>query len=435
MSDLDEFAQTRGADDLFDDEIIPVSAEEQTTVVEVEPSLQPSVQAQSPPQDSVQVQDQVQTQAVTESLSKLHVGETATVAASHETDTMPVPNASDAPRSRGGERRGRGRGRGGRGRGARDSVSRRSDGAKSKSDEGATETESREGEEQTGDTATTKSEEASAGQDDASAEAPRVPAVRGDRSATGGVKKEIANMTRVQPKLTEEELSQRIALARENAARKAAAHARAEADQASFEEREKVAEKKRREERANRRVMDNEREKNRLRKLEALNGREWDAEKPEEQFSNNNRGGQYRRGMHGGVAGGYTRQPKGLQDSRWADASPSPDRDDSQSHEHVHGHGYGRGRGRGGRGGRGRGGHSYRRDASGEKPSDTPSQDKPAPTPVLSNEAEFPSLPGGEKKEKESNDKDYLPSLDDASKAFSPISGATWADQVEAGRD
>ncbi|KAL4953660.1 hypothetical protein BDW69DRAFT_164770 [Aspergillus filifer] len=420
MADLDEFAQTRGADDLFDDEIIPVSAEEQTAVVEVEPSIQAP-----PSQESAQAP--AQTAAVTESLSKLQVDETGTTAASRETETTPVP---DAPRSRGGERRGRGRGRGGRGhgRGARDSGSRRSDGARSKPDEGAAEAETREGEEDARETTTNKSEEVP--QDDAAAEAPRVPAVRGDRSATGGVKK---------PKLTEEELSQRIALARENAAKKAAAHARAEADQASFEEREKVAEKKRREERANRRVMDNEREKNRLRKLEALNGREWDAEKPEEQFKE--RGGQYRRGMHGGVSG-VARQPKGLQDSRWADASPSPDRgDDSSAYEHGHGHGRGRGRarGRGGRGGRGRGGH--RRDASREQPSDAPSQDKPAPTPVISNEAEFPSLPGGEKKGKDTTananaiGKEPLPSLDDATKAFSPISGATWADQVEAGRD
>ncbi|KAL4971105.1 uncharacterized protein BDV14DRAFT_194883 [Aspergillus stella-maris] len=416
MADLDEFAQTRGADDLFDDEIIPVSAEEQTTVVEVEPSIQ----APPPPEPA---QAPVQTAAVTESLSKLQVDETP----ARETETTPIP---DAPRSRGGEKRGRGRGRGGRGhgRGARDSGSRRSDDARSKPDEVATETETRDGEEIAGEVATNKNEEVA--QDDAAADVPRVPAVRGDRSATGGVKK---------PKLTEEELSQRIALARENAAKKAAAHARAEADQASFEEREKVAEKKRREERANRRVMDNEREKNRLRKLEALNGREWDAEKPEDQFKE--RGGQYRRGMHGGVSG-VARQPKGLQDSRWADASPSPDRDDdSSAYEQGHGPGRGRGRGRGGRGGRGRGGH--RRDASREQPSDAPSQEKPAPTPIISNEAEFPSLPGGERKEKDTTapapapaiNKEPLPSLDDATKAFSPISGATWADQVEAGRD
>ncbi|KAL4795095.1 hypothetical protein BDV19DRAFT_389498 [Aspergillus venezuelensis] len=415
MADLDEFAQTRGADDLFDDEIIPVSAEEQTTVVEVEPSIQ------APPPPEVPNQAPVQTAAVTESLSKLQVDGTP----GREAETTPIP---DAPRSRGGERRGRGKGRGGRGhgRGGRDSGSRRSDGARGKPDDGAAEVETREGEEVAGETATNKSEDVA--QDDAAAEAPRVPAVRGDRSATGGVKK---------PKLTEQELSQRIALARENAAKKAAAHARAEADQASFEEREKVAEKKRREERANRRVMDNEREKNRLRKLEALNGREWDAEKPEDQFKE--RGGQYRRGMHGGVSG-VARQPKGLQDSRWADASPSPDKgDDSSAYEHGHGNARGRGRGRGGRGGRGRGGH--RRDASREQPSDAPSQEKPAPTPIISNEAEFPSLPGGEKKEKDKTanapaiSKEPLPSLDDATKAFSPISGATWADQVEAGRD
>ncbi|KAL4929045.1 uncharacterized protein BDV17DRAFT_262639 [Aspergillus undulatus] len=399
MSDipgLDEFAQTRGADDLFDDEITPVSAEEQQVVVEIEP--------QAPSQPEPQPDNQSGTETKVE--------EAVTPAVSREAELTP---SQSPPRSRGGERRGRGRGRGGRGgRGGRDSVSKRSDGAKNKAEEGVTESEAPEAEENGAETTAQKTEEL--GQEDPSAEAPRVPAVRGDRSATGGVKK---------PKLTEEELSQRIAAARENAAKKAAAHARAEADQASFEEREKVAEKKRREERAARRVMDNEREKNRLRKLEALNGREWDAEKPEEQF--NARGGGYRWGMHGGVSG-YTRQAKGLQDSRWADESPTPEKDDCQPQER------GRGRGRGGRGGRGRGGHR----ASGEKPSDTPSQEKAAPpTPAISNETELPSLPGGEKKEKEATINDSKPnsSLDDESKPYSPISGATWADQVEAYRE
>lgn len=183
-------------------------------------------------------------------------------------------------------------------------------------------------------------------------------------------------------------------------------------------EREKVAEKKRREERANRRVMDTERERNRLRKLEALNGREWDADKPEEQLSSRGGGGQFRRGMHGGVSG-VSR--KGLESSRWAEESP----DDHASQPHGH-----RGRGRGGRGGRGRGG----RRVSQDRTSETPSQEKAeAPTPVISNEAEFPSLPGGEKKEP--NTTESTPASDKNSKPLSPISGATWADQVEAYRE
>jgi len=67
-----------------------------------------------------------------------------------------------------------------------------------------------------------------------------------------------------------------------------AAHARAEADAASFAHREKeakhVAEQRKKEERRDRQQMMGEREKNRLRKLKAMEGREWDAEKQEDDF-------------------------------------------------------------------------------------------------------------------------------------------------------
>ncbi|KAL2797982.1 hypothetical protein BJX66DRAFT_296900 [Aspergillus keveii] len=384
MADMDEFAQTRGGDDLFDDEIIPVTVEEQQ-----QQQQPPPVQQQKPPPEPPAAKETVATPAV-------------------DRDTTPA--TTDAPPRQRGERRGRGRGRGGRGgRGAQNAGPRRSEAPKTKTEEVATESEPQNGEEKTGDAPVEKAEQPS-GEDAATApaDAPRVPAVRGDRSATGGIKK---------PKLTEEELSQRIAAARENAAKKAAAHARAEADQASFMEREKIAEKKRREERANRRVMDTERERNRLRKLEALGGREWDADKPEEQFNSRGGRGQFRRGMHGGVPG-YTR--RGFEDSQTGD--DSPDSNASQPHGH-------RGRGRG-RGGRGRGNHRGAQDRpSGDKPSDT----TPQPTPVITNEAEFPSLPVAEKKETAAGES--APASNDKAKPLSPISGATWADEVEASRE
>ncbi|KAL6238815.1 hypothetical protein BDW75DRAFT_200355 [Aspergillus navahoensis] len=376
---LDEFAQTRGADDLFDDEIIPVSAEVQQPIIEPEP--QPQAESQPETQHVVNEKD-----------------------ADRDREASSTPVYSDGARSRGGERRARGRGRGGRGRGARDSGlgsgPRRPNWALNDPGDAGVENAAKAHE---GDEKEKAAETEEPGQEDnGAAEAPRVPAVRGDRSATGGVKK---------PKLTEEELSRRIAAAREKSAKVAAAHARAEADQASFMEREKIAEQKRREERANRRVMDNERERNRLRKLEALNGREWDADKPEEQFSGRRGRGQYRRGMHGGVSG-YTRR---------AEESQGDGELDNNSQPHDHAHDYrGRGRGGRGRGSRGRGGHR------GDKP-DAPSQHEVAPpTPVMNNE-EFPSLPGGEKKEKES-----VPASGESLKPLSPISGGTWADQVEA---
>jgi hypothetical protein len=52
---------------------------------------------------------------------------------------------------------------------------------------------------------------------------------------------------------------------------------------------------------------------------------------------------------------------------------------------------------------------------------------------VITNEAEFPSLPGAEKKETAAGES--APASNDKAKPLSPISGATWADEVEASRE
>ncbi len=142
-----------------------------------------------------------------------------------------------------------------------------------------------------------------------------------------------------------------------NAAREAA-HKRAEADEASFQQREQVAQAKRQEERQNRQVLEGERERNRQRKLRAVQGREWDAEKKEEDFSSG-RGGQssqFRRGVYGGVA--YTSDGyDGSGGSGMGEGSefPSPRGESFQRGSRGRGRGRGDGfRGRGG--GRGRGG-------------------------------------------------------------------------------
>ncbi|KAL4896159.1 hypothetical protein BDV59DRAFT_128705 [Aspergillus ambiguus] len=371
---MDEFAQTRGADDLFDDEIVPVSEEQS----------QPEPQVEEEP------------------------------VATTEIDTPPPPRVDTPSRSRGGERRGRGRGRGRGGRGGSQNPSQKRNDATAamKSVDSTSQHESENADESARDTPDTteqgnKPEVTADSKSAAGGEGQRVPAVRGDRSATGGIKK---------PKLTEEELSRRIAAAKENAAKVAAAHARAAADQASFLEREKVAEAKRREELQHRRVMDSERERNRQRKLQAQTGREWDAEKQEETFSG--RGGrQFRRGMHGGVSG-YTRR----------DFGDSPGHEEvSNSYSH---HGSPRGRGRG-RGGRGRGGARGQRDvaATDEQP-----EAKATPTPVIDNEADFPALPGGQK-QSGAIEAPSDPDVRKAEASLSPVSatGATWADQVESG--
>ncbi|KAF7185274.1 hypothetical protein HII31_13549 [Pseudocercospora fuligena] len=109
-------------------------------------------------------------------------------------------------------------------------------------------------------------------------------AVRGDRSAAGGLRK---------PKLTEEELAEKMARIQIKNASLTAAHARAEADAASFAEREQqakqIAEQRKKEERRDRQQMMGEREKNRQRKLKAMEGREWDAEKREDDFGKGGR--------------------------------------------------------------------------------------------------------------------------------------------------
>lgn len=181
-----------------------------------------------------------------------------------------------------------------------------------------------------------------------------------------------------------------------------------------------MAAKKRREEQANRRLMDNEREQNRQRKLKAQTGREWDSEKREEDYNPRGGGSQFRRGMHGGVSG-YTRNDfnqGAADDVAGGNGTPS------------------RGRGRGGRGrGPSRGPRGER--ASSKEPSTK--ADKKAAVGV-NNEADFPSLPAGKKPEDApvsvSTKKPAAPaikappSMENLDSTFSPLTG-TWADSLD----
>lgn len=242
-------------------------------------------------------------------------------------------------------------------------------------------------------------------------------------------------MFHIQPKLTEEELAERMAAAKLNAAKKAAAHARAEADEASFQQREKVAAEKRRQELANRRVMDTERERNRMRKLGAQTGREWDAEKKEEDYNGRRGGGgggsQYRRGMHGAVSGAVRR----------VDYSQSNDGAETVDDDHVNrGHDRGRGRGRGGRG-RGRGGTGSGRGGGMTAHDRSAASAASQRAPGLDNESEFPSLPvKAAPKETTASTSNTSPvdklSMPAGEKILSPGSTltpaeGTWAEQVE----
>ncbi|KAL9035453.1 MAG: hypothetical protein Q9214_006575 [Letrouitia sp. 1 TL-2023] len=190
---------------------------------------------------------------------------------------------------------------------------------------------------------------------------PSVTAVRGDRSATGGNAK---------PKLTEEELSARLEAAKLNSARREEAHRLAEADEASFQQREAQATQKRQEENRARRLMDQEREKNRLRKLGAQGGREWDEGKENQESP---RGSQYRRGAQGGVGSwgvGYRENDPGLMQDEDANA-----------------------RGRGFRGGRARSGRNRGGRGRGRGFENDPSAFGILKPPPPNAETDFPALP------------------------------------------
>jgi hypothetical protein len=229
---------------------------------------------------------------------------------------------------------------------------------------------------------------------------PRPPAVRGDRTATGGIKK---------PKLTEEELTAKLAAAKTRSENLSAAHARAEADAASFNEQERAAAEKRVKDAANRKVMEGEREKNRARKMAVMGGREWDAEKNEEDFKMASRGrgrGNYTRSANGGVPVNREELPDDdLRQYQWND-----DR--------------GRGRGRGGRRGRG-----SERGARGGR---TDPRNGATAHPNMRAEADFPSLPATTKPQDDRSTTRRPEQKRSSSEVVSSTAGTgSWADQVE----
>lgn len=204
---------------------------------------------------------------------------------------------------------------------------------------------------------------------------PATNAVRGDRTATGGLRK---------PKLSEQELAEKMSRISLKNEKLAAAHARAEADAADFAEREEVAAKRRQEERRERQQMMGEREKNRLRKLKAVGGREWDAEKPEDAdaFGGPRQPGGRGRGAYGGVAG-----QRNSDGSREGFGGDREDYSDGREYMYREDRGRGRGRGRGGRGGgSGRGGRGPQSASqSVPKPTDFPDLSGSASAPKFDN--------------------------------------------------
>ncbi|PWW80827.1 hypothetical protein C7212DRAFT_161639 [Tuber magnatum] len=113
--------------------------------------------------------------------------------------------------------------------------------------------------------------------------------------------------------LSGDELAARLERVKLNNQRLIERRRKAEEDESSFqvaEEARKQADvhkrladrKKRAEADRNRKELDDEREKNRQRKLKAVQTREWDSTKTEEDYNPRNRSSVFRRGAHGGVA-------------------------------------------------------------------------------------------------------------------------------------
>ena len=232
------------------------------------------------------------------------------------------------------------------------------------------------------------------------------------------------------PKLTESELSARLAAARLNNAKREEAHRLAEADEASFQHREAQAREKRREEGAARRVMEGERERNRLRKLGARGGREWDEGKaPEEEKARGARRGMYG-GVVGSVTGGRGRAGEAGSAGRGGDL-PGEDAPENLTSGRGSFEGRrGRGRGRGDRGrGRGRG------EFGGEGTGDYVGRGQQGVRKSAAfKETDFPALAVDTTKKAESLPTERIATLENKDILKSPTGErGTWADQVEAG--
>ena len=367
---MDEFAQTRGADDLFDDDFTPLEDPPEqhkfpdSGTIQASPPHKPSPTSQPPPRDTLP--------------NESH--NIAPPQPHHSPSTSPSTSAPELPP-------------------IDPSSSTQPAAAPTPSHDTTT----------TDTTPTTNTT--------TSPPPPPTQPVRGPRHLSGG-----PTLTR----LSEAELSAKLAAARLNSSRRAEAHARAEADEASFLQREARAGERRREEGRNRRVMDQERERNRLRKLEVgrRGGREWDEGKVvEEERVGEERGGAGGRGRGGfrGVNGGVGGGRRGRGGQLFGDVGVEEGGgggygfDGGRGFEGRGGRGRGRGRGaRGGgegRGGRGRGGFQLGQRAEQRVPD--PQVDFPALPSVSKINGQQQALPPDTVKESVLDAKTEQPSWDD----------------------
>ena len=412
---IDPFAQTAGTDDLFfDDDFTPVSEPvvEPTPVEEVhEPEPEPEITHNvAPPTGGL-------------GQSRFSQGNVPTGPANAHTNG----ERGGRGRGRGNNERGRGRG-GGRGRGrggnqnfdapteprAARNTDIRIEEAAAKAKESETPTPATATATATTTTTTTTTDDTTSTPTGPSSTEPKpTPSVRGDRRLTGGPSR---------TRLTPSELTAKLAsMSAKNSALQEA-HARAEADAAQFATREAEASKKTEEEkrvlkqrqkmdRQNRQQMMGERERNRLRKLEAQGGREWDVEK-EDGFSGT--GDERRRGAARGAHGGVAPDRAPKRTDEWGAGESEEAVSQSAQRER------GRGRGRGGRGARGgRGDRGDRGDHANTNTNHTPNaKSQPQHPPSAS---DFPDLPAPTAQPKSASSK---PADDAPKKLDFPIKGA-----------
>ncbi|KAI9893974.1 MAG: hypothetical protein M1814_004744 [Vezdaea aestivalis] len=223
---------------------------------------------------------------------------------------------------------------------------------------------------------------------------PRNTAVRGDRSATGGIRK---------AKFTEEELEAKFASMKIKNAAAEEAHRRQQADEDLFRQREQEEATKRLEERQNRREMDREREKNRARKLKAVGGREWDAEKKADDHADRGgRSSEFRRGAYGGIINDQAGNEQGENTGQFSAVRGA----------------------RGGRGGRGRG-RGRGRGQQDQAPSErTPYVNTGPPTAA----SDFPPLPATNAEKVADN---AQPKISSPKASQGSGEKESWAEQVE----
>ena len=165
---MDEFAQTRGVDDLFDDDIVPVTAQAEEVPVEEDPPASDAHTAEFvPPAGDAQPNND------------------------HRSNATPSEYRKRGGFGRGraaGERgRGRGRGLGRGGRGATAAVTR--DAGQDKGEATSSPAPADDQEQPEKQNETTTAEDGEEGNQSKESGKSKVYAVKGDRSGTGGVKK------------------------------------------------------------------------------------------------------------------------------------------------------------------------------------------------------------------------------------------------------